>query len=71
MKTNIPIKGKFYKVISGPYEGFVGEAVSVDMEKGLPVILQDLEYNARAVNVSEIEETLKQPEGKNIQGNEN
>jgi hypothetical protein len=61
-----PIKGKFYKVISGPYIGFIGECVGINLNSDLPVILEDMDFRAKAVKLIEIEENFKQPSGKRI-----
>jgi transcription antitermination factor NusG len=44
-----------YKVINGPYKGFVGTCVSVDMHNNYQVILVDDKANGRACKVEEIE----------------
>lgn len=54
--TNFPFIGKQYKVISGVHNGFCGECVSYDLDSKLPVILQDKNWNTKAVKVDEIEE---------------
>lgn len=55
-KIEVPAIGKIYKVISGPYKGFIGECVSYDAGKViLPIILQDKEWNTRAVMLNEVE----------------
>jgi hypothetical protein len=65
------VKGKFYKIISGPYIGFVGECVGIDFTSSLPVILEDMEFNAKAVKLEEIEENFKQPSGKKFDTSDN
>lgn len=52
--SNMPFIGKSYKVIFGVYSGFQGECVSYDLESDLPIILQDKNYNIRAVRVNEV-----------------
>ena len=47
-------RNKWADVERGPYKGFQGEIVSFDFTKDLPVILQDGEYNCRAVRLDEI-----------------
>jgi hypothetical protein len=69
-QTAIPIIGKWYKVISGPYLDFVGECVSYRLEHDLPVILQDLDFNGRAVRMNEIEQTMRQPDKVDIRNEE-
>jgi len=66
MNNNYPIVGKFYKVVIGPHKEFIGECISFDINHDLSVILQDLRFNGAAVRLSEIEETLRQPGGKDI-----
>lgn len=53
--TNLPFIGKKYKVISGCFEGFIGKCVSYDLEHDTPVILQDEQWNSKAVRLYEIE----------------
>lgn len=55
MKTDIAFIGKKYKVISGHYKGFIGTCVSYDLRERLPIILQDENWNGRAVKASEVE----------------
>lgn len=66
IEQQYPIKGKFYKVIAGPYKDFIGECVGIDLKSSLPVILEDMNFNSRAVKIEEIEENFKQPVGKHI-----
>lgn len=66
IKNQFPIKGKFYKVIKGPYAGFIGECVNVRFESPLPVILEDMGFNGKACRLDEIEENAKQPQGLDI-----
>lgn len=54
--TEIPFVNRWYKVISGAYNGFIGKCVSYDMTQDLPVILLDeKDYSSRAVRLNEIE----------------
>jgi len=55
MDIEIPFIGKRYKVIAGPYLGFEGQCVSIDLRQNLPVILQDDKWNSKAVRVKEIQ----------------
>ena len=50
----IPMIGRKYEVTFGPYKGFIGECVSYDLENNLEVILQDENFNPRAVKATEI-----------------
>lgn len=70
MENDYPIKGKWYKVIKGPFKDFVGECVSFDMNKGLPVILEDMSFQSRAVKLDEIQENFKQPSNKDLTNNQ-
>ena len=70
MENVYPIIGKWYKVIHGRYEGFVGECVSFDFNNALPIMLQDLEYNTKAVKPDEIKECLRQPTKPDLQQNQ-
>lgn len=55
MNTLTPFIGKVYKVVSGRYAGFQGKCVSYDIKNKLPLILQDSEWNSRAVKIEEVE----------------
>ena len=55
MEIEVPVIGATYKVIKGAYEGFVGACINIDLKHSLPVILQDNNWNTKAVRVSEIE----------------
>jgi hypothetical protein len=56
--------GKWYRVIDGAYKGFIGECISYNLSHDLPIILQDMEFNSKAVRINEIESTTRQPSGK-------
>ena len=59
--NTIPIVGIWYHVIDGPYKGFIGICVSVHLDRDLPVILNDLNFNGKAVKAEEIKKTVAQP----------
>jgi hypothetical protein len=71
MKNEYPIKGKFYKVVSGLHKDFIGECVGINLSSDLPVILEDMDFHAKAVRLDEIEENFKQPSGKQINNSMN
>lgn len=50
----VPAVGKRYEVVSGPFTGFIGECISYDLQSDLPVILQDENWNSKAVKISEL-----------------
>jgi len=68
MKVNqeLPIIGKWYQVTGKYKNGFIGECVSYNPEKDLPVILEDMEFNGCACKVDEIKVYIKQPGEKRI-----
>ena len=71
IKIDYPIKGRWYKIIKGRYKGFIGECVGIDLLNELPVILEDMDFNGKAVKLDEIEINFKQPQNLRIDTNQN
>lgn len=62
----IPVIGRTYLVVSGPYKDFIGKCVSYDLESDLPIILQDENFRGAACKLNEVKSLSPYKSGKTV-----